>query len=104
MLVGGWVGIYFFVVALVVIEDDFEHPGRLAQVRLDETRDAIPVLDALQIAVGRAHAVALVGLAAIDVILVFCRVLVDDGVALVVVARADEPTEDAGRSSQRRVR
>ena len=108
MLLGlrpGRVEIDVLVVALVVVEDHFEHPGRLGQVRPgSRSRDAIPVLDALQIAVGRAHAVALVGLAAIYVVVVLCRVLVDDGVALVVVARADEPTEDARRVGRRRVR
>lgn len=93
-----------FVVAFVVVEDDFEHPcvGRKPG-RVDDLPGgcvavgrAVAVLDALQVAIGRPHAVALVGLAAIDVIVALCRILVDDGIALVVVALADEPGEDAG--------
>ena len=105
MLLGfrlGNVEIDLFVVGLVVVEDHFEHPGREGQVRLDETRGTVPVLDAFQVAVGRAHAVALVGLASIHIVGVLCCVFVDDGVALVVVALADEPAEDARRIGWRR--
>src|SRR5262249_2115666 len=57
-------------------------------------RRAIAVLDALEVAISRAYAVALVGLCAIDVVVVLLGVLVDDSVALVVVALADQPAED----------
>lgn len=38
-----------------IVENHLEHPRCQAQVRLDETRDAIAVLDALQVAIGRAR-------------------------------------------------
>src|SRR5262249_34715514 len=50
--------------------------------------------------VSRAHAVALIGLCAIDVVVVFLGVVVDDGVTFIVVARTDEPTEDTRRMSR----
>ena len=52
----------------------------------------------LEIALGGAGgvaAVALVGLGEIDAGGVFCLVFVDDDVALVVIALADQPAEDA---------
>src|ERR671916_2669473 len=97
----GRIGVEFLVVALVVVEDRLEQPalvGQLGRVGRAPARVAIrrpvTVPDALQVAVGRARAVALVGLREIDVLVVLRRVLVDDGVALVVVALADKPAED----------
>ena len=65
MLLGfgpGWVEVEVLVVALVVVEDHLEHPLVCVRIRLDQARDPVAVFDALQVAVGRAHAVALVGL------------------------------------------
>ena len=83
--------------AFVVVKYDLEEPGRQRQVRLDEARDAIAVSNPLQVAIGRAGAIALVGQRQVDPVVVLGRVLVDDRVALVVVARADEPAEDTCR-------
>src|SRR4051794_33954547 len=82
------------VVAFVVVEHDLEEPRRGGEIRLNEPRDAIAVLDALQIPVSRAVAVALIGQCPVDPGIVLRRVLVDNRVALVVVARADQPCED----------
>src|SRR5262245_59917607 len=57
----------------------------------------------MTLAVGRAHPITFIGPARIDVVRVFFRVLVDDGIAFVVVALADQPAEDARRSCRSRV-
>src|ERR1035441_2627630 len=57
----------------------------------------VAVLDPFQVAVRRADAIALVGIAPVDVVVVFGRVFIDDGVAFVVVALADQPAEDVTR-------
>jgi hypothetical protein len=91
----GRIEIDILVVAFVVVEDHFEHPLGLCQVGLDQLGAPVPVLDTLHVAVGGAHAVALVRLHAIDVRVVLRRVLIDDGVAPVVAALADQPREHA---------
>ena len=98
---------HFLIVALAVVEHDLEHPARVAEVRrgymglaeaglgrVDEQRLSVAVADGFQIAVCGAHAIALVDLGEIDVVVVLGDVLIDDCVALVVVALTDQPTED----------
>ena len=62
--------------------------------RVDEQRLSVAVADGFQIAVCGAHAIALVDMGEIDVVVVLGDVLIDDRVALVVVALTDQPTED----------
>ena len=98
------------IVALSIIEDDAEHPWRgvrivRVQMRLAEARPvgveqerlAIAVTDALDVAVRSSGAIALAGPFDIDVNVVFGSVIVEDRIALVVIAAANEPTEDAFR-------
>jgi hypothetical protein len=83
-----------------VIEDDFKEPLSLCKVRLDQMRSPVAVFNALQIAIGRAvlnGPIAFVRLREINIVRIFRRVFVDDGVAFVVPALADQPGKHALR-------
>src|SRR5437867_2427553 len=86
----------YLVVSFVVVEHHLEQPRRLRQVRLYQSRYTIAVAYALEIAAGRPRPIALVRLAAVHVRIILGGVLEDESVALVVVALAGEPAEDAG--------
>ena len=88
------------IATLAVIERDLEQPRQLRDIGFDEARRLVAVADAREIAIGRARQVAAVAFAGhrqVDRRRVFGNVVVDDAVALVVAALADQPTEDAGR-------
>ena len=87
----------------LIVEDHLEQPLSECQIVLNKLRDAVPVFDALEVAIGRPHTISLVGLASIDVFIILRCVFVDDGVALVVVALADEPAEDTRRIDRGRI-
>src|SRR5437879_2388223 len=93
-------------VALAIVEDGLEHPAHSVEliatdgdVRLPKTRRSdieqqrlpIAVSDSLRIPVGGTHAVAFIGLASVNAGVVLGHVVVDDRVASVIVALADEP-------------
>src|SRR6267154_5454858 len=96
---------------LPVIEDHFEEPFHLCEIGAKlgnsliarQKRGRIAVMDALEVAVGRAAdipfvaPVSFVGLGEVDPDAVLSLVAVLDYVALVVIALADEPTEDSQR-------
>ena len=81
----------------------FRRPGhwpRLAGLKIRQIGRAVAVEHTFEVAVGRAArvaSIALVGLGEVNAIGVFRFVSVDDDVALVVVALADEPGKDASR-------
>jgi hypothetical protein len=89
-------------VAVAVVEHRLEHPAGAVQLvpagvgsaearqrRVEQQRPAVAVLDPLQVAVGRADAVALIGPREVHAAAVLPLVFVEYGVALVVVALAD---------------
>ena len=93
------------VTPLSVVEDDFEEPlGRLSpglpcSERMIHVGPGVPVTDAFEIPVRLAAfrgAIALMGLRQIDSIIALFLVGIQDGVALVVIALADEPGKNLG--------
>src|SRR5579884_120466 len=104
---------FFRIVAFPVVEYDLEHPGIGGKLSRVEglpgyevaIRLAIAVSDALEITVGRPtcrSAIAFVGRGSEAALLileyalrVLSLVLVDNGVALVIVALTDQPAKDA---------
>src|SRR5215813_7882007 len=89
----GWVEREFFVPAFVIVKDSLEHPVCEIEVWLDQPRNAVPVLDTSQLAIGSPLAAAFVNFALIHVVIVLRDVLIDNGIAFIIVALANEPTE-----------
>src|SRR5204862_279538 len=95
MLLSFWparVEIELLIMTLVVVEHYLEQPPGRVQVRLDQARDHVSVLDAFQVAIGRTgrrSAVSLVGLGEINPMRVFFLVTVDNGISLIVIALAN---------------
>src|SRR5262245_17225320 len=88
-----------YIMSLAIVEHCFEHPVRVRWISglpgsgVAVWR-AIAGINALQIAIGCAHTVALIHLGEIDIFFVFGGVLVNDGVSFVVVALTDQPTKN----------
>src|SRR6516162_1295076 len=86
--------------SFVVVEHDFKEPGELSEIGLDQQRRRVAVTDALEIPAGRAAdiaAIALVRLCEVDAGRIFGSIVVEDGVAFVVLALANEPAENTLR-------
>src|SRR5437588_6581531 len=87
-----------------VIEDQLETPvawqcNRRFGIQIREIGCAVPIKEMFEIAVGgtgRVRSIVLVGLGEINSIRIFQFVLINNHVALVVIALADQPGEDAG--------
>ena len=95
---------------LAVIEDHLEHPAGIVELGLGQQggpaacivqqRHTVAIADALDVAVGLAAgvvfvtSVALVGMSQINAGAVLGRILVDNGIALIVASFADQPGED----------
>ncbi len=88
-------------VALVVVEHHLEQPVGRGDLGPHRPGGRVAVPDPGEVAVGAARAVALARPRGVDVAVVLGHVLVDDGVALVVVALADQPAEHAGALGDR---
>ena len=86
-----------FIVILVVIENEFKQPLRQTEIGLHETPRAVSVTDTFDVAIRSAPAVALADQPEIDVVIVLFRVLVNDGIAAVVVSFGDQPAKDSLR-------
>ncbi len=87
-------------VVLTVVEDDLEHPIRARHIRLDQCRRPVAVPDSLRVLLRTAAGHGSIGLVRsreVDAGAVFRFVAVDNRVALVVEALADQPAEDARR-------
>src|ERR1043166_8465027 len=98
-----WVEADLLVVGLVIVEDYFEQPRCLAQIRLHETGYAIAVFDALDVAIGDAHPIALARLAAVYVFFALSCVFISDSIAFIIIAFTYVPREDARRVGRKRI-